>query len=598
MPTLTRPPGMLMQLAAGFVLLVLAAAAWLVTAAPAVSQGPPPTMPAVLPTISAKANCADLTKVVLSAIAGNGSRITSATEKAGVAGASVCSVSGTLAPTINFQVDLPMKSWTQRYLQTGCGGLCGSLNINVGAADGCPIVTAGGFVIASTDMGHEGMSGEFGLDPQKRADFAYRGVHLTAVAAKALIRAFYGQSERYAYFDGCSDGGREALVEAERFPKDFNGIIAGAPALNFTIQNSLYHGWQARSNTGADGKAILIAPRLAILHSAVLAACDSLDGQQDGLISTPGACRFDPTSIVCKSGQDSSTCLTTAEAIVARRFYDGPRDPKTGERLTQGGPQLGSELQWAGVYVPQTSDQPIFSTMIANGSMPNLLFTNGQPATVDALQFDRATFDRLRARHTLFDASNPDLSAFAARGGKLILFHGWADPHISPINTIAFHDALRRQMGVGTAEGFERLYLMPGMGHCSGGEGPSKFDLLTPMLTWVEGHQAPNAIMTRTPSPEEHSMFGLPGGDRRGPPPGMGGPGKPPRDMGPPPGMPKMVAGPARSRPVYPYPYVAAYTGRGDPNAGANWGRGKPSAVEVPAWAGSDYYAPYPNVTG
>ncbi len=548
------------------------------------AAGGPSPLAVVLP----KASCADLARVDVAAIGGAGSRVTSAAEATGAQGQPVCAVEGNLAPTIGFRVELPLKTWTQRYLQTGCGGLCGSLNIRIGAGDGCPIAQAGGFVVASTDMGHRGNDGAFGQDPQKRADFAWRGVHLTALTAKTLIRAFYGQAERFAYFSGCSDGGREALVEGQRFPEDFNGIVAGAPVMNFQVQNSLFHGWQARSNTAADGKPILVAARLPILHAAVLNACDAADGLADGIVSEPGQCRFDPMTTMCKEGQDASTCLTAAEGEVARKFYAGPRDPKSGERLTQGQPALGSELQWSGVYVPREAGQGIFSAKIVNDSAGNLIFPGGQPATVERLTFDRATFDRLRERHPFFDATNPDLSGFAGRGGKLILFHGWADPHISPLNTIAYHEAVRRQMGAETA-GFERLYLMPGMGHCSGGEGPSAFDLLTPIMAWVERGEAPDAIETRTP--ERTTMFGLPGGG----PPGAGGP----RPMGPPPGaMPPAPAGPARSRPVYPYPDVAAYTGKGDVNAAASWTRGKAVPVAVPSWAGTDFYRPYAGVTG
>ena len=515
---------------------------------PQARSAPPSGAAAIepLPVLPAARACADLAKLDLTRIGGEGSMISSAAETRGVQKGSVCAVEGTLAPAIRFRVELPTATWTQRYLQVGCGGLCGNLNLRIGAADGCPTVDGTGFVVASTDMGHEGMGGDFGRDPQKRADFAYRGVHLTAVAAKALIRAYYGRPERYAYFSGCSDGGREALVEAQRFPDDFDGIVAGAPAMNFVVQNSLYHAWQARSNTGPDGKAILLASRLPILHAAVLKACDGLDGRIDGLISAPGQCRFDPMTTVCRANQDPATCLTRQEANVARRFYDGPRDAKTGARLTAGGPQFGSELQWAGVYVPSAPDQPIFSSMIANGSMANLIFADGRPASVDTVSFDQATFDRLAERYALFDSTNPDLSRFAGRGGKLILFHGWADPHISPLNTIAYHDAVRAQMGVARAEAFERLYLMPGMGHCSGGEGPSAFDLLTPVMAWVERGTAPDGIVTHTP--DKTSMFGLPGGDPHGPggPPRKGMPapgegpkdGQPPHAFGPPPGMP------------------------------------------------------------
>ncbi len=546
-----------------------------------------------LPIVRPTGACGDLAKTDLAAIGGAGSHVASATEKTGVQGQLVCSVEGVLAPSISFRVELPVQTWTQRYLQTGCGGLCGNLSLQIGAADGCPTVQAAGFVVASTDMGHQGMGGEFGGDPQKRADFAYRGVHLTAVAAKVLIRAYYGQTQRYAYFSGCSDGGREALVEAQRFPQDFDGIVAGAPAMNFQVQNSLFHGWQAVSNTGSDGKAILLAPRLPILHRAVMKACDGLDGQVDGLISTPAACHFDPMTLVCKPGQDAATCLTMAEATVVRRFYEGPRDPVTGERLTQGGPQYGSELAWAGVYVP-FAGQPIFSERIALDAMPNLIFERDGPTRLADLHFDRATFERLRARHALFDATNPDLSGFQGRGGKLVLFHGWADPHISPINTIAYHDAVRRQMGAATAQGFERLYLMPGMYHCSGGEGPSRFDLLTPLMAWVEHGEAPEAIVTHQAAPRAHSDFGQPGA---GPRAAGAGAGVPPSGAAPPQEMDLQGNASARSRPVYPYPYIAAYSGKGDPNQATSYVRGPAKPAPTPTWLGSDFYQPYDNLT-
>jgi hypothetical protein len=189
--------------------------------------------------------CADLLELDLTDIGGVGSRVTHAAG-AQDRGVAVCVVEGTLAPSIGFRVQLPQTIWTGRYLQVGCGGLCGQVSLRVGAAEGCAPLGAGGFAIASTDMGHQGQGGEFGRDPQKREDFAHRGVHATAVAAKKLIRAFYGREAERSYFSGCSDGGREALVEAQRYPEDFDGIVAGAPAMNFQVQNSLYHAWQAR----------------------------------------------------------------------------------------------------------------------------------------------------------------------------------------------------------------------------------------------------------------------------------------------------------------------------------------------------------------
>jgi feruloyl esterase len=235
--------------------------------APSVDRVQPlPAVPETLGIVTPAQACSDLLRVDLSGVAGPGSRVVTAAEGSND-GVPVCSVE-VLAPTIGFKVLLPTQTWTQRFLQVGCGGLCGRISIEIGAAEGCAALKAGGFAIAATDMGHQGMGGEFGSDPQKREDFAHRAVHLTAAASKKLLRTFYGRAEAYAYFTGCSDGGREALVEAERYPQDFHGIIAGAPALNFQVQNAIYHTWQARSNQGSDGKAILLAARLPLLHAA------------------------------------------------------------------------------------------------------------------------------------------------------------------------------------------------------------------------------------------------------------------------------------------------------------------------------------------
>jgi feruloyl esterase len=510
--------------------------------------------------------------VDLVAIGGAGSRIASAAETAS-GKIAMCSVQGVLAPSIKFQVELPIATWTQRYLQLGCGGLCGRLSINIGAADGCAPVDAGGFALASTDMGHEGMGGAFGRDPQLRADFAYR----TAASAKALIRAYYGRPEAFAYFDGCSDGGREALVEAQRFPRDFIGIIAGAEAMNFQVQNSLYHGWQSVSNTGADGKAILVAPRLAILHKAALAQC----ANDDGVIVDALNCHIDPAKAQCAPAQPDggADCLGAAEVEAARRLYDGPRDAASGLRLTIGGPLPGSELNWAGVFVPAAADQPIFSTTIALDALRNLIFeTNPAPDfTLKDLRFDRATFDRLRPRHPLFDATNPDLSSFARAGGKLIIWHGLGDPHISPLNSIAYHQAVRRQMGERAAQSFERLYLLPGVAHCGGGDGPSSIDLVTPMLAWVERGQAPDAITARLPQPKaDAGAFGAPTNDAAPPPPVVAN------------------AKPTRPRVIFPFPATALYDGRGDPDKPASYARVGPKApIDLSAWAGADFYQPY-----
>ncbi|KAF1052892.1 MAG: Mono(2-hydroxyethyl) terephthalate hydrolase [Stenotrophomonas maltophilia] len=582
---------------------LLAAPALALAAIPAPAPAPLAELPAIRPV----SDCASLAALDLSDIGGAGSHISSAklaTEK----DHEVCAVQGNLAPSIGFQVQLPTQGWTQRYLQVGCGGLCGRISLQAGAAQGCEPLNAGAFVVAGSDMGHSGEDDSWGADPQKRADFAHRGVHLTALAAKKLIQAFYGQPQAYAYFTGCSDGGREALMEAQRYPGDFNGIIAGAAALNFQVQNSVYHAWQTRANTGADGQAILVAGRLPLLHEAVLKACDGLDGQVDRLISDPRACHFDPAVLQCANGEAGQDCLSAAEVGAVRRLYDGPRDPVSGQRLTIGGPQYASELAWAGVFVPNAADQPIFSGRIALQAIQgvSLPLGQGQDISLEQVSFDKAWFDRLRSLHALYDASNPDLSAYAKRGGKLIIWHGWADPHISPLNSIAYHEALERQLGSKRVASFERLYLLPGVHHCNGGEGPDQLDLLTPMMSWVERDQAPQAIIATQAKAQGPGEFGAPEGRPALPPPGADGklPGPPPgldgQHAGPPPGMQPLPQSPAdaanagRSRPLYPYPYVAVYQGHGDIREASSYRRGQPQVTTpTPNWLGQDFFLPY-----
>ena len=498
-----------------------------------------------------------------------------------------CEVRGTIAPAITFEVRLPLI-WTQRYLQTGCGGLCGNLRVNAEKTDGCIPVVDNQIVLASTDMGHQSQGpgdASWANDPQKRIDFAHRGVHVTALAAKALIKAYYGQAPHYSYFSGCSDGGREALMEAQRYPGDFDGIAAGAPALNFTVQNSFYHAWQALSNTGPDGLAILNADDLQLLHTAVLAACDKLDGLEDGQITDPRQCRFDLVSVQCKLAAQRSHCLTTAQVAAARKLYDGPRTPD-GQRMTAGGPSYGSELSWAGVYVPRQRGGLIFSKVIALETMRYLLWEPGTRASmeIDDLKFDAATFASLEAARKLYNADDPNLGAFAARGGKMILWHGWSDPHISPANTIDYWNNVGAALTPAKRDAFVRLFLIPAMYHCSGGEGPSDFPLFNALMKWVEGGTVPNMVIAKR---DAATLEGLPGLGPRG----SAGPGRPP------PGMmhtraiaPQTEGGPAvsRTRPIFAYPAVAKYKGSGSVDDAASFERAAPRAAPQPVrWLGS-----------
>ncbi len=528
--------------------------------------------------VSPVIDCANLANVDLSTIGGPGSRVMSVREV--VKGDTFCEVKGLLKPTINFTVLLPINSWSQRYLQVGCGGLCGRVLLQLDGAAGCKPLETSGFVIAATDMGHVVGEADFGNNAQKRRDFAYRSVHLTSVATKKLITAYYGRAATYSYFSGCSDGGREALAEAERYPLDFNGIIAGAPVNNFQVHKALDHGWEAISNTDASGNAIITARQLPVIHRAVLAQCDAQDGQQDGLISDPQSCHFDPSVLSCTSlsadNIASGDCLSDQQIIALRKIYGGPRDSATGERLTVGGPLPGSELAWAGLFVPRKAGDLNYSQGVALSTLKYLNYEKNPPASfvLKDLKFTKQTLAELTKLHPLYDSSNSSLQAFYAAGGKLILWHGWADPSITPLNTLAYHLAIGQTMGTVTRDKFERLYMLPGVYHCSTGEGPSQVDFLTPMLQWVEQGKAPDALVTYQALPGQKSKIVTKAlqGDMR-------------LDY---------IAEEASSRPIYPYPNYAVYSGKGNVREATSYVR-KPLET-IPTrypWLGEKLFTPY-----
>ena len=298
-------------------------------------------------------------------------------------------------------------------------------------------------------------------------------------------------------------------MEAQRYPDDFDGIVAGAPAMNLPQLDGFYHAWQARSNTDENGSPILLAERLPILSEAVLAACDDLDGLQDGLISDPRACDFDPATIQCADNSDDSNCLTVAEVDTVRKLYEGPKDPESGLSLTLGGPQFGSELSWPGVFVPQPGSDNLFSRVISTDAFSYLLYEENppQPFSIDSVEFTAAGFDLVRPLYGLYAATDPDLSAFEAAGGKLILWHGWADQHISPIGTIAYFETVESLIGVDRTSSFARLFMLPGVYHCRGGPGPDSIDMLSAVMEWVENDRAPEMVVA-TGRPDESSADG------------------------------------------------------------------------------------------
>ena len=549
-------------------------------------NGAPGPQLASLSAVAPVVDCAKLAIVDISKAVGAGTHITSAEVVQEGKPAPYCRVTGYVEPMVKFEVRLPTTTWTQRFVQTGCGGLCGNLNIRLNDDDGCYPAQHGELALSSTDMGHSGgMDGQFGeKDYQLRIDFAYRGMHVTTLASKALIAAFYGQAPKYSYFAGCSDGGREALMEAQRYPDDFNGITAGAPAMNFTTQNTFYHGWNATKNTDENGKPILTADKLPILHKAILEACDASDGLKDGLISDPLSCHFDPAVVECKAGQSDANCLTHAQVETARAIYQGAHSAK-GDKLVLSGPLPGSELAWAGVYVPPPGNDRTMSATISTGTLKYLAYENNpSPSyTLNDLQYTAESFSAATKLHALYDATDPDLSPFERAGGKLILWHGLADPHISPLNTIAYYTAMNQVMGQKTVQQFARLYLFPGGYHCGGGEGPFNFDLLSAIMGWVEKGSAPFAMLA------SHQAGG-PQGPIPGVPPGMPAGGMRPGGM-PSAAEPKVD----RTRPVFPYPLTARYAGKGSIDDAKNFVAGPEKSVSATQlqWLGSGFYVPH-----
>ncbi|MHC3469353.1 tannase/feruloyl esterase family alpha/beta hydrolase [Streptomyces sp. 7R007] len=436
-----------------------------------------------------------------------------------------CDVKGVIAPQIHFELRLPETGWQGDYLQLGCGGLCGNVSTDSAAASyGCVPLTDGAFAVASSDEGHYQGGGLFSTDPSLRADFGYKSDHLLVQAAKALVKRYYGQAATRSYFDGCSQGGHQALTEAQRYPTDFDGIIAGAPANNFTALNTFSHAWTAQSVFLNGGPATITTADLAPIHAAVLKGCGA---PADGIIADPLACTWDPASIQCKSGQTSTAdayCLTADQVTTLRRIYAGPTD-EHGRLLYPGYQLRGSELNWAGIIVPTTATGTTGDQNFVRETIRYQVFDEPHPElTYRDVKFTAAYFKRImQPNEGVYDATDPDLTAFKKAGGKLILWHGLGDQHIPAVGTMAYYKAVEKAMGGAAAtSGFARLFLLPGVAHCGGGQGPDKFDALTAIVDWVTKGQAPDSLLTKTV-------------DSTG----------------------KVTS----SRPVYPFPYVAENTG-------------------------------------
>lgn len=399
-----------------------------------------------------------------------------------------CSITGYVAPQIQFEVRLPTQTWNGRYYQAGCGGFCGSIPIS-----SCTGALNANFAVAAENSGHVGSDALWAYnDTELQNDWAYRSPHVVSIAAKALIELFYGQPAAFSYFQGCSTGGRQALMEAQRYPDDFDGIIAGDPA---NRQNYLpvAQGWVEVVNRDRQGHLILTNDKLPILNAAVLAKCDTLDGHADGVLDDPRQCHFDPRTVECRANQDPQTCLSAEQVGVAQKFYDGPRT-KNGTSLFPGLP-VGSELGWAGIDIG-TDTSLSGAGNFAQNVLRYLAFPKDPGPSYQLSDFDfNHDVPKLKKMAKVYNSDDPDMRTFRNAGGKLILYHGFADPLITPYSTISYYDdAVKRSGGLTATQDWFRMFMVPGMYHCAGGPGAGTVDWLAAVQNWVENGTAPATV--------------------------------------------------------------------------------------------------------
>jgi feruloyl esterase len=429
-----------------------------------------------------------------------------------------CRVTASLAPStdsdIRIEVWLPESGWNGKLQSVGNGGWAGTIGyVALGAA------LTSGYATAGTDTGHVGNTAKFAPGhPEKMIDYGYRAVHEMTVAAKALIAAFYGNGPRLSYWNGCSTGGRQGLMEALRYPTDYDGIIAGAP-VNFRTHQLTWELWVAQA-VHKDAASYIPPAKYPAIHQAALNACDARDGVTDGVIDNPTQCRFDPQVIECKAG-DAATCLTRPQVEAAQRIYSPAVNPKTKQEIFPA-LQPGSELGWGGLAGPQAVGEAVefFQYVVFNDpswDFRSLDFSTGADAA------DQAAAEVL-------NVTNPNLKPFFDRGGKLLLYHGWNDQLVAPLNTVNYYRNIVSTVGT-TAASSVRLFMMPGTNHCAGGAGPNTFDRMKVIEQWVEQGLAPSRIEA------SHSTAGAVD----------------------------------RTRPQCAYPHVARYTGSGSTDEAANF---------------------------
>jgi hypothetical protein len=410
-----------------------------------------------------------------------------------------CRASLMVPPEINIEVNLP-TAWNGRLYMFGNGGWAGESFDAPGRVANRAHGLKAGFVTAATDTGHSAASepgASFAVSRQKLLDFGFRSLHVTAEAAKMMARAYYGASPSKSYYDGCSQGGRQGLILAQRFPNDFDGIIAGAPALNNT-------GTQLTRAYWMQGLAAnpFPASKLELLATRVYEQCDAKDGLKDGLIDDPRRCDFKAARNLprCAEGADGADCFTAAQIAAVERIHGDVMSQ--GKRYFPGWP-VGAEIAgpngqsgWIGEQINGPNGPGAWTSFGQNFlrfMTPGVKSADGDPSQI----FTRFDIDKDPARmeelRQILDATDTDLSAFKRRGGKLLMYFGWADPQLNPLMGVEYYEQVVEKMGASTND-FYRLFMVPGMFHCGGGVGTGVFDTATPLVKWAEASTAPDRI--------------------------------------------------------------------------------------------------------
>jgi feruloyl esterase len=413
-----------------------------------------------------------------------------------------CRIIAVVRPELDFEIWLPEK-WNRKYEAVGNGGLAGTFPFNA-MVD--PLER--GYAISSTNTGHVNASGgdaTWALGHMDRViNYGQRGVHEMALASKALIEIYYGRTPLHSYFNGCSYGGKQALTEVQKYPEDFDGVIAGDPANWLTRHYTAGHMWVTEA---LEGDAWLSPAKVQVLADAVIAACDALDGIKDGVLNDPRRCHFDAATLLCKAGDSpNGNCLTAPQVEAVKKIWSGPREAEGGllypgiEPGAEGGPT--GWLQWVTGKEPGTGNHtglglPFLKYIVFEN--PEWDYHTFRYTAPNGLESDvEYVEDKLGG---IFDAIDPDLRTFRAHGGKLIQYHGWADPDIPPMNSVNYYQSVvhtvsgSRPDALRDTKDFYRLFMIPGMNHCGGGLGTSRFDALSALEQWSEHDKAPEQLL-------------------------------------------------------------------------------------------------------